>query len=383
MKNPLIPANLYLAVSFHQSNKVMKIPIFVFLLLSSFSMACQQGQEMAPQQLAAASMDFISDSIRNTPEKGESPAANIVLQSTDGGQSWQDVSLGLPSTLRPQGVFVGGGEVFLSSGNGLYRSSCNSEAPAWKHTAFLQGRILDVFPGRTSLYACSYELGLFRTIYGTDFWQDITTTLKDKTVRSVLETREGTLLVGSDKGIYKSADGGQSWKQVYDGGMVLNLTASGEVLIGGGLPGVLRSTDGGENWENVLNMDILAKNTGLIGDRFFTVLGTRDPRKISPEGITSQLRTSEDGGKTWQRIDQAPLPVQGMYEMDEDLSQVRDIYDIIQAGDYLFCSFDTGIYRSSDQGKSWELVLPSNDKLTFNNLVVSGQVIYAVQGGGC
>ena len=129
---------------------------------------------------------------------------------------------------------------------------------------------------------------------------------------------------------------------------------------------------------------VLHLKTGLLGDRFVTILGTKDPTKVSPEGITSRLRISANGGKTWQRMEQALAPVEGIYNMDERLAQVKDVYDIIQVGmgAQLFCSFDTGIYRSADQGKTWELVLPSKGKWSFR-LAVSGGMIYAVPGGGC
>lgn len=211
----------------------------------------------------------------------------------------------------------------------------------------------------------------------------LTNTLKDKTVRTVLETADGALFVGCDSGIFKSTNNGQTWKQVFEEGIVLNIVEMGGVLIGGSVNGVLRSTDGGEHWNYALNENILAKKTGLIGNQFVTILGTTDATKLIPEGVTHRLRASDDGGKTWHRLERALFPVQGAYDMDERLSQVKDLYDIIQAGEYLFCSFDAGIFRSSDQGKTWEPVFPTNGQVSFN-FAVSGQVIYAVQkSAGC
>jgi hypothetical protein len=128
---------------------------------------------------------------------------------------------------------------------------------------------------------------------------------------------------------------------------------------------------------------ILAKKTGIIGDRFVTILGTEDASKVNPAGITHRLRASADGGKTWQRMDRAMGPLQCVYDMDERLAEALDIYDIVQAGEYLFYSFNTGIFRSSDYGKSWELVFPSDGNTSFT-LAVAGKVIYAVKGfAGC
>jgi len=40
--------------------------------------------------------------------------------------------------------------------------------------------------------------------------------LPDKTLRTVLETLDGAVFVGTDVDIFKSSNGGQTWKQVFD-----------------------------------------------------------------------------------------------------------------------------------------------------------------------
>lgn len=112
----------------------------------------------------------------------------------------------------------------------------------------------------------------------------------------------GAVFVGCDNGYFRSADHGQTWKQVFDGGMILNIVAADGVLIGGGSQGVLRSTDGGEHWESVFDENILAKKTGRLKDDFVTILGTKDPTKINPEGITAGcvfLLTGAKPGSAW------------------------------------------------------------------------------------
>ncbi len=391
---------------FHQPNKIMHIRILTALFLVQSCLACQRNQEEAAPLASATlgspsntacqkSPDATSLSAANAgsltiadylqrPVDAGSAAASIVFQSLDGGQTWQDVSAGLPADLEVWGVSSVGGEIFLGTRTGLYRSSTAYAAPIWQKENFLTEHITDVFPGRGGLYARSFDSGFFQEgIPGSGMWQPVHTTLKSKNVRTILDNPDGTILVGCDNGIFKSSDKGKTWKQVFVGDMVLNLVASDGVLMGGGYQGVLRSTDSGDHWEVVLDENLLAKKTGRIGDRFFTIFGTSDPTRVSPEGITNRLRTSADNGQTWQRIDseQAPLPAQSKYDMDVRLSQVRDIYDIVQVGQYLFCSFDAGIFRSSDQGKTWELVFPTVDRGSFS-ITVSGQVIYAVQGGG-
>lgn len=361
----------------------MRIPILAFLLFLQCFTACQQREEKAlPMTASIGFPTFLGG--QQVPETTDSPATSIIFQSTDGGQTWQDISKGLPAKLEVRSIFANDKEIFLGTGTGLYRSGKHATAPTWRKEQLLKERVTQIFPGRAGLYVCSYEKGFLQeAIPGTGMWKPVYTNLKDKSVRTVLETPDGAVFVGCDNGIFKSTDHGQTWKQVFDQGMVLNLVEADGVLISGGSEGVLRSTDGGEHWESVFDENILAKKTGRLKDDFVTILGTKDPTKINPEGITSRLRVSLDAGKTWQRMEQPLLPIADAYDLEERLSDARDLYDIVQVGDYLFCSFDTGVFRSADKGKSWEPVLPSRKEGVYN-FAVSGKVIYAVVApGGC
>lgn len=360
---------------------VMHIHLIASLIAFHCLVSCRQDMGQTPTLAANAACQSIAVN-QPFPETTLPQTTNLVFQSVDGGQTWQDVSTGLPKDEQPALVFVHEGEVFLGAQNGLYRSRMTNSDPFWQLVPFLNGRITDIAPGRTGLYVCSYGHGVFQNIAGTAAWKNINKTMKDNTVWCVLETPDGAILVGSDSGIFKSADGGQTWKQVFAEGMVLNLVESNGVLIGGGARGVVRSTDGGAHWDVVLYENTMAKNTTHIKDRFVTILGTMDPTKRNPQGITNRLRASADGGQTWQRMDQALLPLPGVYGMDESLAQAMDIYDIVQAGELLFCTFDTGVFRSSDQGKSWTRVLPNTGNKTLH-LAASGQTIFLVLFDGC
>ena len=126
---------------------------------------------------------------------------------------------------------------------------------------------------------------------------------------------------------------------------------------------IIRSTDNGENWAVVISEGGVAFDVKLIKGGFAAITA-------SSESGTRSLRTSYDGGKTWQPID-AGLPAQ------------LSIASIIQVGEYFYCGHPTGIFRSSDKGKTWKLLLPSIENKVFN-LSVSGSVIYAIpRDGGC
>ena len=356
---------------FTKPNSVMRILTFFSALCSLFFFACQQNQlKLHPQEANLGT----STSCQQAPEKAPPSAANVIFQSSDGGQTWQDISAGLPEKSEPGGVSTDRGEVFVNYDSKLYRSNSGAATPAWQQDFLLEERIGGISPGKTGAYVGVYLSGFYQNIPRTGIWKPVYATLKDNTVRSILETQDGNIFIGSDKGIFKSADGGKTWKQVYEGDMVLSLTAVDGTLIGAG-DGVLRSTDGGEHWEVALKSDGVVLKTTLIENRLVAM--NRIKRGEGPwqtaanrDGMMTTLSSSVDGGKTWQRL-------------DENLPPVRDIYDIEKAGDHLFCSCDTGVYRSSDWGKTWELVLPSDGEKPLQ-LAVSGKVVYVVKTfSGC
>ena len=70
------------------------------------------------------------------PKTEKAGTAKIVFKSTDGGQTWQDISKGLPENLRKDGlrgdsIFANDKGLFLRVGNELYHSTPNATAPFW------------------------------------------------------------------------------------------------------------------------------------------------------------------------------------------------------------------------------------------------------------
>ena len=76
-----------------------------------------------------------------TAEGAKSGPVSIVFKSTDGGQTWQDISKGLPENLREDSIqgnsfFANDKGLFLRLGNGLYHSTPNATAPFWTKEIF-------------------------------------------------------------------------------------------------------------------------------------------------------------------------------------------------------------------------------------------------------
>jgi hypothetical protein len=367
----------------------MKIYSLAFLLFFKF-LSCNQASEF-PQA------SQLPDSLQNQ-KRDKTGAANIVFRSADGGQTWQDISDGLPVSLKDDAS--GGRDVFfaddnglwLTDGNGIYHSKPNFTAPFWNKEIF-PNEHSSIAPGKAGIFAYNYSGGgIFQKTNGTGVWSPVFTNFPAKRVFSVSETAGGTVFIGSDRGLFKSTNSGQSWKQLNapTGGKIVE---SNGVLLASCQKGILRSTDDGESWALVISeggvgIDIERIEGGFAAINYSTVAKTR------------RIRTSYDGGKTWQAIDagllahgfidpilppvNADLPAQSFsdstwHPKDTTILTVPTyITTIIQVGENFFCGHTDGIYRSSDKGKTWKLVHPSVKGKMFI-LSVSGNVIYALQ----
>ena len=317
--------------------------------------------------------------VKKTAATPVAPTTNILFLSSDGGSNWQELNRGLPEHLPVNDVFAQNGEVFLGLNAGGVYHSISPESGLWEREELgdmflnLGGQrswdaVTGIFPGASGPYATVYQGGFFRKMPGTALWMPMDGTLKDKEVHTVVENPDGTLLVACPSGIYKSANQGKSWNQVFEKGWVNNLVEVDGVLLGSGICGLLRSTDRGETWNKIS-----------------TEIGTVYPVH-TPEGgpnavwvaarqrlddNTLRMRSSNDGGLSWQSMEDRTWPFE-------------NIFDLKQAGNSLFCSHQAGISRSVDGGKTWELVRKApNDERTFYRLAVSGTTLFAaiVQSG--
>ena len=177
--------------------------------------------------------------------------------------------------------------------------------------------------------------------------------------------------VGYGDGVYKSLDGGKTWKnmglkQSEHIGMirvdprdsnVIYVAAQGPLWSGGGERGLYRSTDGGERWERIL---AVGEYTGVNEvhldprnpDVIFAVKHQRlrNVAALMNGGPESGIFKSTDGGKTWNELTNG-LPEGSKGKIGLAISPVDPdyVYATIELG-----ARTGGFWRSTDGGGSWE-----------------------------
>jgi len=172
-------------------------------------------------------------------------------------------------------------------------------------------------------------------------------------------------------GVYKSMDGGASWKNMGlknsehigkiivhpDNSDVVWVAAIGPLWSDGGERGVYKTIDGGENWELVLEIDKYTGVTDLIIDprnpQVLYAAAMQRSRKIFTYlggGPGSGMHKTTDGGKTWTKINKG-LPTVDIGRIGLAISPADPeiIYAIVEAA-----QGKGGFYRSTNRGESWE-----------------------------
>jgi photosystem II stability/assembly factor-like uncharacterized protein len=305
--------------------------------------------------------------------------ANIVFKSTDGGQTWQDISKGLPENLPEEGlrgdsIFANDKGLFLRLGNKLYHSTPNAIAPFWT-----KGIAADQHSNMASGMAANHYWGInLKKSDGTSVWSPIFENFHEPRIREVFETAGGAIFIGIDRGFFKTTNSGATWKQVHDGGLVGHLAEADGVLLATSMRRIIRSTDNGESWAVMPTEGIVAFDIKPIKGGFAAIIA-------GSESGTRSLMTSYDAGKTWQPIDAGnKVLIDSIWRTWNDRPRVQAFgTSIIQVGENFICTHPDGIFRSTDKGQTWKLLLPAVEKKAFS-IFFSGNVIYAIPSkGGC
>ncbi|WP_341214921.1 hypothetical protein [uncultured Wocania sp.] len=182
-------------------------------------------------------------------------------------------------------------------------------------------------------------------------------------------------------GIYKSLDGGKSWKSMglentrHIHRVIIDPTNPNVVYVGAiGSPwgehperGVFKTIDGGQNWNKILFANNKTGAADLVMDptnpnKLIAALWEhkRDPWFFNSGGEGSGLHMTHDGGKTWKKItDEDGLPKGNLGRIGVAIAANKPniVYALVEAK-------KNALYKSEDGGFKWKKI---NDKDDIGN----------------
>jgi len=253
--------------------------------------------------------------------------------------------------------------------------------------AFTSGRVVGFAVDPTSAsryYVAVASGGVWKTINNGTTWTPVFDNEGSYSIGAIAvdPKNPSTVWVGTGEnnsqrsvsygnGIYRSDDGGRSWKNVglktseHIGRIAIDpkdtnvvyVAAQGPLWGPGGERGLFKTTDGGKTWKGVLS---ISENTGVTDvaidpNDSNTVYAASYQRRrhmwtLIDGGPESALFKSTDAGATWNKL-RAGLPTVDLGRIGIAISPVDSnvVYATVEAADR-----KGGIFRSSDRGGSWE-----------------------------
>ena len=253
--------------------------------------------------------------------------------------------------------------------------------------AFMSGRIIDIAVDpvrRSTWYVAAASGGVWKTENAGVTWRPIFDNYgsysigcvavdpKDRfTVWVGTGENNSQRSVGYGDGLYKSTNGGASFKKVGlensehigkilihpDDSNTVFVAAQGPLWKSGGDRGLYKTTDGGKTWEKILD---ISEHTGINEVHMdptnpeimyaSSYQRRRHTWVLIDGGPESTIYKTTDGGKTWRKSDRG-LPGEDKGKIGLAISPIDPevLYAIVEAAEG-----KSGFYRSGNRGESWQ-----------------------------
>ena len=298
--------------------------------------------------------------------------------------------------------------------------------------------VAGVVGDRLTYYAGAASGGIWKTVDGGEYWQPIFDDQIDHSIGALAVAPSDPAIVWAGTGephirsnvslgtgVYKSTDGGATWRHMGlgEGGptrtsrIVIHPTNPDIVYVAAlghshgpqQERGIFRTMDGGETWEHVLFVD---ENTGASSIE----MDPSNPRKLFAGMWTIEIHTwgresggegsgiylSLDGGDTWRKLQGNGLPRLPVGKTDLCLTPAdpNRVYALIETGDgvpWHGQETESGeAWRSDDGGSTWRLLTHERNYAGrtgyYNNCFVStddpdevyflhSSFMYSIDGG--
>jgi photosystem II stability/assembly factor-like uncharacterized protein len=276
-----------------------------------------------------------------------------LIRSTDGGSTWSNVIwLDTLLTFERLVSFTFDGTTLLAStmggeAAGIIKSTDLGLTWTKSNDGIENVDVSQVLFTDNKWFAASEGKGVMVSAAG-DIWTKNNAGLPPGGIIRDVFNYKNTIIAGTGfDGIYQSLDHGITWNKLDPDGTlrnetILSITSKDNYIFAGtSFHGIFRSSDNGNSWEHLTN--------GLPSTEFSTgELDTSGNNVLA--GTGDALYWSTDHGDTWIPSSISSATISGI------ASAGGYAYSIASTG----ISATSGVYRSSNDGISWDLIRPSN-----------------------
>jgi photosystem II stability/assembly factor-like uncharacterized protein len=311
-------------------------------------------------------------------------AAGAVYRSTDAGATWMSVNTGLDNVSVGHLAIDSRGYLFAGTYfDGLFVSSDNGDS--WVHNAFDAATVHDIVitPEDRIFVSISGE-GIYSSSDSGGTWNELNNGVTNRAIPSLAYVADGILLAGSwgssfyrstdygetwtnlraglgissaqwvesagdgtvyagvggGGGVFKSSDNGMNWSQSgLEGSYILDramaVSPNGHIFVGLGDEGIFKSTNSGVTWSYV-------GLEGYAGEYFPFAVNYRGDIFVGRSTASVGVYRSTDDGTTWTLVGE-----------EEGINDVSCIATGMNEGIFVG-TFDSEIFRSTDNGDTWE-----------------------------
>ena len=280
-----------------------------------------------------------------------------VMESYDGGYSWQSFNDGLPSYFGTQAVLSVSSEYsrFIVSGydSGLYVSENGNNWDRLDEDFHIGGGNLYASPlDESVLFHIIGGLGIFRSIDGGLNWENINNQIEAYHPSgwnvAFHPTDPGTIYFTTTRGVFRTFDNGDNWERCSNGlndydpfwQITIDPVQPEHIYIYGNYD-IFRTSDGGDYWELISTEPNLHNAPTIDSDPFLS------GHIIVSGGRNGRVYESYDYGDSWIEIFYYPDLWRVFNDVKFDPENQGVIYGA--SSDNYF-----GIWRSVDNGQNWE-----------------------------
>lgn len=306
-------------------------------------------------------------------------ATGGIFKSTDGGTTWSAINQGLTTTdirsilIHPQNtslLYAGGaGTVFKSTNGGGQWTAIDLGTLENVSNPFPTASIKSMISTSGNILYAGGLAGVYKSVNQGKAWTAVNTRLASREVQALAAhpDQPGILYAAlSGDGIYKSLDGGGSWREEngpasqptrqitkFVSSLIVDPGEPTRLYAGTSGGGVFRGTvgaDGHLTWEP-MNTNVSATlPTG--GIQSLAILSGSPPTLYAGMFQNGIFRVVDDGSDTWVRVTEENPGV------GDDLSDRSISALAIHPGlpSVLFAGTTTGLFKSSDGGAGWHAI---------------------------